>query len=194
MFLQFGKILSLLRGSSPISSNFLCQRWCGAGCTEQYLSFPYEVSRWARLSQSCLSVLEEEEITFAPTYRFERGTREKYAYTKQKATGVGENWFLSERKSYRRKGPNPISAFSAFVVFWNQSIQTKKDFTQIYGGWAREFPVLLWTGPFPPSWQSLFLWFADEVQFAILVRSSALEIIPHGARCVSVLWWVDNRL
>lgn len=40
-----------------------------------------------------LSVLEEEEITFAPTYRFERGTREKYAYTKQKATGVGENSF-----------------------------------------------------------------------------------------------------
>uniref|UniRef100_A0A8C2H037 phosphatidylinositol-3,4,5-trisphosphate 5-phosphatase n=1 Tax=Cyprinus carpio TaxID=7962 RepID=A0A8C2H037_CYPCA len=31
---------------------------------------------------------EEEEITFAPTYRFERDTREKYAYTKAKATGV----------------------------------------------------------------------------------------------------------
>lgn len=30
----------------------------------------------------------EEEITFAPTYRFERDTREKYAYTKAKATGV----------------------------------------------------------------------------------------------------------
>ncbi|NXM91483.1 SHIP1 phosphatase, partial [Oenanthe oenanthe] len=34
---------------------------------------------------------EEEEITFAPTYRFERGTREKYAYTKQKATGMKYN-------------------------------------------------------------------------------------------------------
>jgi len=30
----------------------------------------------------------EEEITFAPTYRFERDTRERYAYTKAKATGV----------------------------------------------------------------------------------------------------------
>uniref|UniRef100_A0A8C6KXA1 phosphatidylinositol-3,4,5-trisphosphate 5-phosphatase n=1 Tax=Nothobranchius furzeri TaxID=105023 RepID=A0A8C6KXA1_NOTFU len=31
---------------------------------------------------------DEEEITFPPTYRFERETREKYAYTKAKATGV----------------------------------------------------------------------------------------------------------
>ncbi|XP_051562601.1 phosphatidylinositol 3,4,5-trisphosphate 5-phosphatase 1-like isoform X2 [Myxocyprinus asiaticus] len=34
---------------------------------------------------------EEEEITFAPTYRFERDTREKYAYTKAKATGTKYN-------------------------------------------------------------------------------------------------------
>ncbi|XP_057407860.1 phosphatidylinositol 3,4,5-trisphosphate 5-phosphatase 1 [Balaenoptera acutorostrata] len=34
---------------------------------------------------------EEEEITFAPTYRFERLTRDKYAYTKQKATGMKYN-------------------------------------------------------------------------------------------------------
>nr|XP_032657536.1 phosphatidylinositol 3,4,5-trisphosphate 5-phosphatase 1 [Chelonoidis abingdonii] len=34
---------------------------------------------------------EEEEITFAPTYRFERNTREKYVYTKQKATGMKFN-------------------------------------------------------------------------------------------------------
>uniref|UniRef100_A0AAY4EUM3 phosphatidylinositol-3,4,5-trisphosphate 5-phosphatase n=1 Tax=Denticeps clupeoides TaxID=299321 RepID=A0AAY4EUM3_9TELE len=33
----------------------------------------------------------EEEITFAPTYRFERDTREKYAYTKAKATGTKYN-------------------------------------------------------------------------------------------------------
>ncbi|KAM9832665.1 phosphatidylinositol 3,4,5-trisphosphate 5-phosphatase 1 [Neosynchiropus ocellatus] len=33
----------------------------------------------------------EEEITFAPTYRFERYTREKYAYTKAKATGTKYN-------------------------------------------------------------------------------------------------------
>ncbi|KAG9341590.1 hypothetical protein JZ751_019105 [Albula glossodonta] len=34
---------------------------------------------------------EEEEITFAPTYRFERDTREKYVYTKAKATGTKYN-------------------------------------------------------------------------------------------------------
>uniref|UniRef100_A0A665U217 phosphatidylinositol-3,4,5-trisphosphate 5-phosphatase n=1 Tax=Echeneis naucrates TaxID=173247 RepID=A0A665U217_ECHNA len=34
---------------------------------------------------------DEEEITFAPTYRFERDTRDKYAYTKAKATGTKYN-------------------------------------------------------------------------------------------------------
>ncbi|XP_053565904.1 phosphatidylinositol 3,4,5-trisphosphate 5-phosphatase 1 [Bombina bombina] len=33
----------------------------------------------------------EEEITFPPTYRYERGSREKYCYTKQKATGIKYN-------------------------------------------------------------------------------------------------------
>ncbi|KAG8445419.1 hypothetical protein GDO86_010266 [Hymenochirus boettgeri] len=33
----------------------------------------------------------EEEITFPPTYRFERGTRDRYCYTKQKATGMKYN-------------------------------------------------------------------------------------------------------
>ncbi|XP_030072015.1 phosphatidylinositol 3,4,5-trisphosphate 5-phosphatase 1 [Microcaecilia unicolor] len=34
---------------------------------------------------------EEEEITFPPTYRFERCTREKYVYTKQKTSGIKYN-------------------------------------------------------------------------------------------------------
>uniref|UniRef100_A0A6Q2ZMF0 phosphatidylinositol-3,4,5-trisphosphate 5-phosphatase n=1 Tax=Esox lucius TaxID=8010 RepID=A0A6Q2ZMF0_ESOLU len=34
---------------------------------------------------------DEEDITFAPTYRFERDTRERYAYTKAKATGTKYN-------------------------------------------------------------------------------------------------------
>ncbi|XP_076871224.1 phosphatidylinositol 3,4,5-trisphosphate 5-phosphatase 1 isoform X2 [Brachyhypopomus gauderio] len=34
---------------------------------------------------------EEEEITFPPTYRFERDTRDKYVYTKAKATGTKYN-------------------------------------------------------------------------------------------------------
>uniref|UniRef100_A0A8C3R5A9 phosphatidylinositol-3,4,5-trisphosphate 5-phosphatase n=1 Tax=Cyanoderma ruficeps TaxID=181631 RepID=A0A8C3R5A9_9PASS len=44
-----------------------------------------------RRDQKVFLQFEEEEITFAPTYRFERGTREKYAYTKQKATGMKYN-------------------------------------------------------------------------------------------------------
>ncbi|XP_064021371.1 phosphatidylinositol 3,4,5-trisphosphate 5-phosphatase 1 isoform X2 [Pogoniulus pusillus] len=44
-----------------------------------------------RKDQKVFLHFEEEEITFAPTYRFERGTREKYAYTKQKATGMKYN-------------------------------------------------------------------------------------------------------
>ncbi|XP_023379541.1 phosphatidylinositol 3,4,5-trisphosphate 5-phosphatase 1 [Pteropus vampyrus] len=40
-----------------------------------------------RKDQKVFLHFEEEEITFAPTYRFERLTRDKYAYTKQKATG-----------------------------------------------------------------------------------------------------------
>ncbi|XP_053178161.1 phosphatidylinositol 3,4,5-trisphosphate 5-phosphatase 1 isoform X1 [Scomber japonicus] len=34
---------------------------------------------------------DEEDITFPPTYRFERETRDKYAYTKAKATGTKYN-------------------------------------------------------------------------------------------------------
>ncbi|XP_040204870.1 phosphatidylinositol 3,4,5-trisphosphate 5-phosphatase 1 isoform X1 [Rana temporaria] len=34
---------------------------------------------------------QEEDISFPPTYRFERGTRERYCYTKQKATGMKYN-------------------------------------------------------------------------------------------------------
>ncbi|KFO82133.1 Phosphatidylinositol 3,4,5-trisphosphate 5-phosphatase 1, partial [Cuculus canorus] len=44
-----------------------------------------------RKDQKVFLQFEEEEITFAPTYRFERGTRDKYAYTKQKATGMKYN-------------------------------------------------------------------------------------------------------
>ncbi|XP_006866867.1 PREDICTED: phosphatidylinositol 3,4,5-trisphosphate 5-phosphatase 1 [Chrysochloris asiatica] len=44
-----------------------------------------------RRDQKVFLHFEEEEITFAPTYRFERLTRDKYAYTKQKATGMKYN-------------------------------------------------------------------------------------------------------
>ncbi|XP_019595308.1 phosphatidylinositol 3,4,5-trisphosphate 5-phosphatase 1 isoform X3 [Rhinolophus sinicus] len=44
-----------------------------------------------RKEQRVFLHFEEEEITFAPTYRFERLTRDKYAYTKQKATGMKYN-------------------------------------------------------------------------------------------------------
>ncbi|KAM9663862.1 phosphatidylinositol 3,4,5-trisphosphate 5-phosphatase 1 isoform 1-T1 [Trichechus inunguis] len=44
-----------------------------------------------RKEQKVFLHFDEEEITFAPTYRFERLTRDKYAYTKQKATGMKYN-------------------------------------------------------------------------------------------------------
>uniref|UniRef100_A0A8D0HC96 phosphatidylinositol-3,4,5-trisphosphate 5-phosphatase n=1 Tax=Sphenodon punctatus TaxID=8508 RepID=A0A8D0HC96_SPHPU len=44
-----------------------------------------------RKEQKVFLQFEEEEITFAPTYRFERHTRENYVYTKQKATGMKYN-------------------------------------------------------------------------------------------------------
>uniref|UniRef100_A0A452F6F1 phosphatidylinositol-3,4,5-trisphosphate 5-phosphatase n=1 Tax=Capra hircus TaxID=9925 RepID=A0A452F6F1_CAPHI len=49
-----------------------------------------------RKEQKVFLHFEEEEITFAPTYRFERMTRDKYAYTKQKATGVNFQAWLWE--------------------------------------------------------------------------------------------------
>lgn len=37
----------------------------------------------------CVSLLTaEEEISFPPTYRYERGSRDTYVWQKQKATGV----------------------------------------------------------------------------------------------------------
>ena len=38
-----------------------------------------------------LPFLGEEEISFPPTYRYERGSRDTYAWHKQKPTGVSEN-------------------------------------------------------------------------------------------------------
>lgn len=46
---------------------------------------------------------DEEEITFAPTYRFERDTREKYVYTKAKATGVS---FRSQLRLFSSSAPH----------------------------------------------------------------------------------------
>lgn len=36
----------------------------------------------------------EEEISFPPTYRYERGSRDTYAWHKQKPTGVSEKYGL----------------------------------------------------------------------------------------------------
>lgn len=38
----------------------------------------------------CPASLGEEEISFPPTYRYERGSRDTYAWHKQKPTGVSE--------------------------------------------------------------------------------------------------------
>lgn len=43
--------------------------------------------------------LGEEEISFPPTYRYERGSRDTYAWHKQKPTGVSEKYRLGEPPS-----------------------------------------------------------------------------------------------
>lgn len=47
--------------------------------------------------------LGEEEISFPPTYRYERGSRDTYAWHKQKPTGVSEKYGLREHPSGFRK-------------------------------------------------------------------------------------------
>ncbi|XP_072263884.1 phosphatidylinositol 3,4,5-trisphosphate 5-phosphatase 1 isoform X2 [Pyxicephalus adspersus] len=44
-----------------------------------------------RIESQVFLDFHEEDITFPPTYRFDRGTRERYCYIKQKATGVKYN-------------------------------------------------------------------------------------------------------
>lgn len=65
---------------------------------------------------------DEEEVTFAPTYRFERDTREKYAYTKAKATGVSD----SSRTHLARFPFSDVTANSAqcrFTKLYLKSVQ-----------------------------------------------------------------------
>ncbi|XP_078522146.1 phosphatidylinositol 3,4,5-trisphosphate 5-phosphatase 1 [Lissotriton helveticus] len=52
---------------------------------------PYDQLTLERRERKVFLFFDEEEITFAPTYRYERLTREKYAYTKQKATSIKYN-------------------------------------------------------------------------------------------------------
>ncbi|KAM8952328.1 phosphatidylinositol 3,4,5-trisphosphate 5-phosphatase 1 [Pelodytes ibericus] len=52
---------------------------------------PYDQLNMERKDSQIFLHFYEEEITFPPTYRYERGTRERYCYTKQKATGVKYN-------------------------------------------------------------------------------------------------------
>lgn len=69
-------------------------------------------------------MVDEEEITFAPTYRFERDTREKYVYTKAKATGVSlrsrlpAHILICYNKRKKEAVPN--------VSFWMSSKQAHK--------------------------------------------------------------------
>jgi phosphatidylinositol-3,4,5-trisphosphate 5-phosphatase 2 len=44
-----------------------------------------------RATQKVFFGFEEGEITFAPTYRYKRGTRDTYAYEKQKSSGIKIN-------------------------------------------------------------------------------------------------------
>ncbi|XP_053316907.1 phosphatidylinositol 3,4,5-trisphosphate 5-phosphatase 1 isoform X2 [Spea bombifrons] len=52
---------------------------------------PYDQLNMERRESQVFLHFNEEEITFPPTYRFDRGSRERYCYTKQKATGMKYN-------------------------------------------------------------------------------------------------------
>lgn len=69
-------------------------------------------------------MVDEEEITFAPTYRFERDTREKYVYTKAKATGVSLHSRLREHIliRYNKRKEEALTK----VSFWMNSKQAHK--------------------------------------------------------------------
>lgn len=45
--------------------------------------------------------LGEEEISFPPTYRYERGSRDTYAWHKQKPTGVSGNCSLGNPSQFQ---------------------------------------------------------------------------------------------
>ncbi|XP_005883006.1 PREDICTED: phosphatidylinositol 3,4,5-trisphosphate 5-phosphatase 1 [Myotis brandtii] len=69
--------------AEPMIQKIKQQQYADLLCHDQLLM--------ERKEQKVFLHFEEEEITFAPTYRFERMTRDKYAYTKQKATGMKYN-------------------------------------------------------------------------------------------------------
>lgn len=92
VFLHFGKLwmrklFSILTDTNIQQMYPLC-----SACTDELSSIRQDINNTSFDSFSFLIhfllIVDEEEITFAPTYRFERDTREKYAYTKAKATGV----------------------------------------------------------------------------------------------------------
>jgi len=43
---------------------------------------------WGLECLGCLCFTGEEEVTFPPTYRFQKWTRDRYVWEKFKATGV----------------------------------------------------------------------------------------------------------
>ncbi|KAM9316457.1 phosphatidylinositol 3,4,5-trisphosphate 5-phosphatase 1 [Gastrophryne carolinensis] len=51
----------------------------------------YDQLNMERTESQVFLHFNEEEITFPPTYRFDRGTRERYCYTKQKTSGIKYN-------------------------------------------------------------------------------------------------------
>ncbi|XP_075717426.1 phosphatidylinositol 3,4,5-trisphosphate 5-phosphatase 1 isoform X1 [Rhinoderma darwinii] len=58
---------------------------------QYYELLAYDQLNMERKESQIFLHFNEDEITFPPTYRYERGTRERYCYTKQKATGIKYN-------------------------------------------------------------------------------------------------------
>lgn len=101
VFLRFGRCRSLLHSAARVTAavwvfallfvyflpTFL---GCWMGNLSVILKFQFfSCTSWKLNKHVFICMLAvEEEISFPPTYRYERGSRDTYVWQKQKATGV----------------------------------------------------------------------------------------------------------
>lgn len=69
------------------------------------------------LTPPSLPFLGEEEISFPPTYRYERGSRDTYAWHKQKPTGVSEENGLGQRRPPQDCGESRVCVGSSLCTY-----------------------------------------------------------------------------
>lgn len=164
-----------------------------------------------RTNRHFISFADEEEITFPPTYRFERDTREKYAYTKAKATGV--SCVRSGVGSWFESCLSCMSGGDSYFTTWENvsfgSLALK--FTSLYDFWRVQYMNYVagnYTTPVHHTHNEskqpcIFLQCifnktdtfnvnpvlpADQVQLAFMVRSRPVEDLPSGSCRLPNIW------